>query len=300
VRRPTISPTGFRHVTIAALLALVFIIVTGGAVRVTESGLGCPEWPNCDANSLTPRDASDLHGMVEFVNRTITGLVSVAVIVAVLGSHWRRPFRRDLVWLSWGLVAGVAGQIVLGGLTVLYDLAPPLVMAHFLLSLLLVADALVLHWRAGIDDRAVDRLRPTVDEPTTALGRVLPLLAAVAVVTGTVVTGTGPHGGDAEAPRFGFTIHAVARVHGAAVVVFGAVVLVLLRRLHVTRAPAEVQRRARLLVTAVFLQAVVGYTQYFTDVPALLVAVHILGAVLVWSATVWFVLGLKEPVPVPD
>ena len=131
--RLALSPRAYRRVTLAALLALAFIIVTGGAVRLTGSGLGCPTWTSCEEGSLVPVDASSTHAMIEFVNRTITGLVSVAVMLAVLGSLFRRPRRRDLTLLSLGLVAGVLGQIVLGGLTVLFELAPPFVMGHFLL-----------------------------------------------------------------------------------------------------------------------------------------------------------------------
>ncbi|MDP1804751.1 MAG: COX15/CtaA family protein, partial [Acidimicrobiales bacterium] len=145
MRVPTLSPPAYRRVTLFALLALAFIVVTGGAVRLTGSGLGCPDWPTCAENRVVA--PWEYHAMVEFVNRTITGLVSMAVMLAVLGSLVRRPRRRDLLWLSVGLVAGVLGQIVLGGLTVLFHLTPGFVMAHFLLSMVLIANAVVLHHR---------------------------------------------------------------------------------------------------------------------------------------------------------
>src|SRR5438309_109390 len=138
MRLPRLSPAAFRQITLVAAVLLAVIIVTGAAVRLTDSGLGCPAWPNCAAGRLTPHSASDSHAMVEFVNRVFTGLVSVVVIVAVLGSLLRDPRRRDLVWLSLGLVGGVVAQAVLGGLTVLFDLAPPFVMAHFLVSIALL------------------------------------------------------------------------------------------------------------------------------------------------------------------
>ena len=142
-----LSPWAYRRITLIALLALAFIIVTGGAVRITGSGLGCPDWPTCADGRIVAEQS--FHPMVEFVNRVITGIVSLAVILAVLGSLVRRPRRPDLIVLSLGLVLGIVAQIVLGGETVKHDLAPPYVMAHFLLSLLIVWDAVVLHHRAG-------------------------------------------------------------------------------------------------------------------------------------------------------
>ena len=139
MRLPELSPSAYRRVTLAALWSLVFIVVTGAAVRLSNSGLGCTDWPTCKANRVVA--PFEYHAMVEFVNRTITGLVSVAVILAVLGSLRRVPRRRDLTWLSLGLVAGVVGQIVLGGMVVKFDLNPWLVQGHFVLSMLLVLDA---------------------------------------------------------------------------------------------------------------------------------------------------------------
>src|SRR5206468_5475124 len=186
------SPRTYRRITLLALVLLAVIVVTGGAVRLTGSGLGCPRWPTCD-NDIVRVAPSDIHKSIESVNRTITGLVSVAVIVAVLGSVVRRPRRRDLIWLSAGLVAGVIGQIVLGGLVVLFDLAPPLVMGHFILSMLLVLDAVVLHHRAGLPDGAVTR--PVVGREVVVMGRLLVVAAAIVLFLGTIVTASGPHPG---------------------------------------------------------------------------------------------------------
>ena len=158
VRLPELSPSAYRRVTLAALWSLVFIVVTGAAVRLSNSGLGCTDWPTCKANRVVA--PFEYHAMVEFVNRTITGLVSVAVILAVLGSLRRVPRRRDLTWLSVGLVAGVVGQIVLGGMVVKFDLNPWLVQGHFVLSMLLVLDAAVLAHRAGLDDASASGPAP--------------------------------------------------------------------------------------------------------------------------------------------
>ena len=297
----TLSPAAYRRVTLIALVALAFIIVTGGAVRLTGSGLGCPDWPNCDNGRLVA--PLEKHAMVEFVNRTVTGLVSVAVIVAVLGSLKRDPRRRDLVWLSLGLVAGVVGQIVLGGLTVLFDLAPPLVMGHFLLSIAILADALVLHWRAGGPEPGA---RPAgiagapgqaVAPELRALGRLVTATTALVIFLGTVVTAAGPHGGDEETPRLDVPLHRAAQVHGLTVVLLVALVvttLVLLRR---AGAPPAVRRRGAMLLGVLLGQAAIGYVQYFTGVPVLLVGAHIAGAVAVWSAALRFQLGLVDRGP---
>lgn len=286
MRLPRSSPAAYRRITLLAVLAIGFIIVTGAAVRLTGSGLGCPDWPTCDKGRLVA--PLETHALVEFVNRTITGAVSVLVMLAVLGSLVRVPRRRDLTWLSLGLVAGVIAQIVLGGVTVLTHLHPAAVQGHFVLSMLLVADAVVLHHRAGQPDGAPrTSASPTVARLT---GAIVALTAAV-VVAGTVVTGTGPHGGDEAARRFGFDIESVARVHGVLVMVLLAVTLVLVDRVvrrpsASTPAPAAVRRAAEGFLLVCVLQAAVGYTQYFTGVPVLLVGGHVLGAVVVWVAAV--------------
>jgi cytochrome c oxidase assembly protein subunit 15 len=294
MRVPHLSPVAYRRITIVAAVLLAVIIVTGGAVRLSDSGLGCPSWPNCSANSLTAHGASDAHQWIESLNRMFTGLVSVAVIVAVLGSLVRVPKRMDLVWLSLGLVAGVFAQAVLGGLTVLFDLKPGFVMAHFLLSIVLLTDALVLVRRAGQPDAPA---HPVVTGRTVVLGRALLVLAGLVLVTGTVVTGAGPHSGGGKrdnVSRLDLRIPEVARVHGTTVMIFLALVLVMVWLLRRDRAPRGVQQRATLLLVVLLAQAAIGYVQYFTDIPALLVGFHIAGATAVWSATVVLYLGCFE------
>jgi heme a synthase len=294
MRVPHLTPSAYRRITIVAAVLLAVIIVTGGAVRLTDSGLGCPSWPNCAAGQLTARAQSDSHQWIESLNRLFTGLVSVAVIVAVLGSLVRVPRRRDLVWLSVGLVVGVLAQAVLGGLTVLFDLKPGFVMAHFLLSIVLLSDAIVLVRRAGLPDA---RSRAVVTRRTVLLGRALVALAAIVLVTGTVVTGAGPHSGGGRGDnvsRLDLPIPDVARVHGVMVMVFLAAVLLMLGLIRTDRAPHGVQRRATVLLVVLVAQAAVGYIQYFSGIPALLVGVHIAGATAVWSATLVLYLGLFD------
>jgi cytochrome c oxidase assembly protein subunit 15 len=290
-RLPRISPDGYRRITAVAVFALAAIVVTGGAVRLTGSGLGCPQWPNCDTASLSPHGNSDYHGWIEFVNRVFTGFVSLAVVVAVLGSLLRTPRRRDLTWLSIGLVVGVAAQIVLGGLTVVYGLSPPWVMAHFLVSMVLIADAVVLHARAGRPDGIA--VVPLVSSRMLTMGRTVIVLTAVVLATGTIVTGAGPHGGDEHVTRLDFSVSTVARVHGLAENVFLLAVLIAFWLLRAERAPRSVFRSGQVLLVVLVAQAVVGYVQYATGVPVVLVAVHIAGAVIVWIASLSFALSMR-------
>jgi cytochrome c oxidase assembly protein subunit 15 len=287
---PVVTPDRYRRITGYALLALGVIVVTGGAVRLTNSGLGCPQWPNCDIGHLTPHGQTSYHGAVEFVNRTFTGLVSVLVIVAVLAALARVPRRRDLTLLSVGLVVGVLAQIVLGGLTVLYGLSPPWVMAHFLVSMVLVADAVVLYRRAGDGDGP---RHPVVAPDVRTMGRLLIVAAAIVLFTGTIVTGAGPHGGDEHVQRLDFFVPDVARLHGIAENLFLVITLATLWLLARTGAPVAVRRRGNALLVVLCAQALVGYVQYFAGVPVVLVGVHIAGATAVWIAVLWFVLGLR-------
>ena len=298
MRLPTLSPPAYRRVTLVALVALTFIIVSGAAVRLTGSGLGCPDWPTCaDDRVVAPLE---YHAMVEFVNRTVTGLVSLAVIVAVLGSLRRQPRRRDLTWLSLGLVGGVIGQIVLGGLTVLFELKPGFVMAHFLVSMVLLFDAVVLHDRAGRPDGpdpGGDAVAWTADRDLRLLGSMAVAAAGLVLFLGTVVTSSGPHGGDENAERLQFALPQVARLHGAAVVLFLGLTVVALLRLRAAKAPTRVLRRGELVLAVSVAQAAIGYIQYFNGVPALLVGVHVAGAAAVWIAALRFRLSLSAPTP---
>jgi cytochrome c oxidase assembly protein subunit 15 len=285
MNRVRISPRTYRALCVAALLLLCTIVVTGAAVRLTGSGLGCDDWPRCNDRQLI--DVSTRHAAIEQINRLFTGLVALVVILAVLGSLVRTPRRRDLTWLSAGLVAGVIGQIVLGGVTVLVDLHPLAVQSHFLLSMALVANAVVLVHRAGLSDGGgVRRLDRGVRRHLSWCGAA----TLVAIALGTVVTGAGPHAGDEHARRFDLSIGTAARVHSLAVWVAVAVVVALMVRLrknaidrHLLDGPLTIW------VCLAVAQGGIGYLQYFTGVPAALVAAHVAGATALWAATVWMI-----------
>lgn len=288
MRLQGISPARFALVTRWALWALVAIVITGSLVRLTGSGLGCSDWPTCEPGEFVP--AADFHGWVEFGNRIVTGLVSAAVIVAVGASLWRRPRRADLVWWSLVLVAGVALQIGLGAVTVLTHLSPPIVMSHFLASQVLVAAAVVLQHRAEREPPEPAGSAIRLPAGIRAHAGLLGLLTSVALFTGTVVTGTGPHGGDEHVERLQFALPSVARIHGITVAVLAAATLLgslQARRLAaghraeaIGAAAAELGRRIRIVIAVMAAQAAIGYVQYFNELPVVLVALHVVGATL--------------------
>ena len=260
---------------------------------LTGSGLGCTDWPTCEEGEFFA-ELDNVHAMVEFLNRLFTGVVSIAVALAVLGSVIRQPRRRDLLWLSLGLVGGVIAQIVWGGFTVLTDLAPEMVMGHYLISALLLIDATVLVQRASTGGAP---LGPAVPPRVLWLSRTMVALMVVVLVTGTVVTNTGPHAGDENAVRFGFDISHVARIHGLSVITMAVTIVVTLSLAYRTPAGPGLRRRGGLLVAAVVVQAAVGYIQYFTGVPAWLVGIHVFGSVLVLIAVLAVHLGMVRRPP---
>ncbi len=221
--RRGISPERYRLIAIGALLALSVIIVSGAAVRLTNSGLGCDDWPRCSDTKLV--DVSSRHAAIEQINRFFTGVVGAAVIAAVLASHRRRPVRRDLTVLSWLLVAGVVGNAVLGGISVKVDLHPLAIQGHMVLSMFLVVVGTFLVRRAGEPDGVP--LAPSVGAPRAGWSGPTSRSPVLAVLTGTVVTGAGPHAGDESAKRLDVSIESVARVHGVTVMAAIALAVVI-------------------------------------------------------------------------
>jgi cytochrome c oxidase assembly protein subunit 15 len=292
MRLSELSPRAYRRLTLLALLLLGAIIVTGAAVRLSGSGLGCRDWPNCEPGELI--GVANPNQRIEQINRLFTGLVCVGVIAAVLGSRRRVPRRKDLTTLSWVLVGGVVFQAVLGGIAVKVKLAPVSVMGHFLASIVLVGVALVLHHRAAQPERP-SRMVAVVSDSTRLLARAVFALTIWVLIAGTLVTAAGPHGGDASAKRLSWPIPDVARLHGVSVDVLLTAVVFLAWRLYRDRAPRRV-----LTIVSVYLllgcaQAALGYIQYLNAIPALLVGFHVAGAVLVFSAAMQLQLELTVP-----
>jgi cytochrome c oxidase assembly protein subunit 15 len=213
-----VSPAVVRGTAIAAVVCYALLVVTGGAVRLTGSGLGCPDWPSCYQHRLIAQ--LSFHPMVEDLNRLVSVLVTVVSAVALVLAWLRSPRRRDLMWLSGGLVAGVVAQIVLGGLVVLFKLNPYLVALHFLLTIVVLADAIVLFHRSGLDESCAvpEEHRPVVRPELLWLSRLLLVALALVTTIGTVVSGAGPHAGAPSTPsdpikRIPIALHDIAQLH---------------------------------------------------------------------------------------
>ncbi len=264
----------------ATLVANVGIVLTGGAVRLTASGLGCPTWPRCTEDSFTPRGALDYHSAIEFGNRTLT-FVLTAIAVATLMSAWQSG-RHDLRRLAAVLALGIPAQAVIGGITVLTDLNPWIVSFHLLVSMAMISLAvLYLH-----------RIDAPASSVVTRTSRLVPLAwttyaaAWVVLYVGTVVTGSGPHAGDADAPRNGLDPLQLSQLHADFVFLLVGLTLALVIA-HPTRATVT-------LLAVELAQGLIGFVQYYTDLPVVLVALHLLGACLVTAATTWVVISVRE------
>ena len=277
------SPATYRKICIAALVAVCMIVVTGAAVRLSGSGLGCADWPNCNDSKLI--DVSTTHGTIEQLNRLFTGVVMIAVIAAVLGALRRSPRRRDLTRLAIVIALGVPMQGVVGGIVVLTDLNPFANQQHFLLSMILVALAVVLVVRAGEPDGGTRTA--TVSDRTALHVKAMTVMTALALVSGTFVTGAGPHAGDEKAKRFDVAISSMARVHSITVLLTIALAAALFWRLrtqHHDRAVLDNPLTTWMVVA--IAQAGLGYTQYFNGVPAVLVGIHVALATALWLVTI--------------
>ena len=296
--RLAVSPELYRRVTFVAVAALTVIVLTGAAVRLTGSGLGCPDWPKCYGRTIPPLQ---FHTVVEFGNRMITGLVGVVVIAAAGLAFLRRPYRRHLVILGVLLPIGVIGQAVLGGLVVKYDLNPYLVMSHFILSMLLLDASFALAWCAAHDSgwRA-----PSRDRVGTWAVRGLVPFGQLTVLVGTMATGAGPHAGEHEGQlvkRLTFqgsdTLSWMVQRHAVVAGAFGvaAVAVWLIDR----RAGSERRAQRPLTVLCLLLaaQGVLGFVQYRLQLPAGMVWAHVALASLAWLATLWAVASAGRLVP---
>jgi len=299
IRKGTLSPLAFRRIAVAALVSLVVITITGAAVRLTESGLGCSDWPTCESDELIPE--FEYHAWIEFGNRLFTGVVSIAVVAAALGAWLRSPRRRDLTRLSWLLVLGVPMQAVVGAIVVLSELNPWAVLPHFLLSIVLVWIAVLLVYRAGIDDDEWVAQTARVSRPHAW---VISTLTSVAIVLGALVTGSGPHTGNRKGEvieRLPLEVASIARLHGTSVVFLLVAVVATFWWLRQNGATEREVRLCSIVLVILLLQGTIGYVQYFTGVPALLVGIHVFGATMLWIAVLWFHLNsAASPIELPD
>lgn len=301
--RSFLAPTerSMRAWALASVVVNAGITVTGAGVRVTESGLGCPTWPRCTPDSFVPvvhADVDPLNMAVEFGNRLLTFLVLAVGVACVLAALRLSPRRSSLVRLAWLQPVGIVAQALWGGLVVGTMLNPFTVGMHYLISSGLIAACWLLYARSGEGDAPMRRI---THRDVRRLGHVLLAAVFVLLVVGVGVSGTGPHSGDELASRFDFDIEVIARLHADIAYVVVGLTFALLFALHVTNGPRPARRAALALFGAELLQGLIGYTQWFLAVPALLVLLHVLGSTLVWIATLRVVTSLRardrEPAP---
>ncbi|WP_448616591.1 COX15/CtaA family protein [Modestobacter sp. URMC 112] len=291
----TVRDSTVSRLALASAVANGLVVLTGGIVRLTGSGLGCPTWPRCTEESFVSTPELAVHGVIEFGNRLLT-FVLVAVAAATLVAVFRSA-RNDLRRLAVLAFLGIPAQGVVGGITVLTGLNPYTVAAHFLVSIVLVALTTTMWLRSrepGVGQFVVRR-------PLARLAQGVAATTALVLVLGTLVTGSGPHSGDPDAGRTGWDPELVSQLHADAVFLLVGLTVALLVALHATDAPARVRRAARDLLVVELAQGVVGYVQYFTQLPVVLVLVHMAGAVLITgfaARLLWAVRGPASELPV--
>jgi heme a synthase len=294
MRVPRMSAVAFRRLTTANLLLLVAVIVSGAIVRLSNSGLGCADWPNCNATDFV--SVATHHAAIEQINRLFSGLIGIPLGITVLAAYQLRPRRRDLQKLAWILFGLFWCEAIVGGISVEVKLAWVSVMSHFLLALGLVSVAIQMFVRA----RQAAGPRVAIVAPVAArLVRVVYLWTIAVVVLGTLVTAAGPHGGDAQAKRLTIPITDLARSHGSAVDLLVILTLVTTVVLVRTRAPRVVINAASITLGAMVAQGVLGYVQYAQGVPQVLVGFHVFGAVVVFGAVQYLELSTRAPDTTP-
>ncbi len=279
-----------KRFAIGTLVANIVIVVTGSAVRLTGSGLGCPTWPRCTSESFVVQDALGAHGVIEFSNRLLTFMLVAIAVMTWTVTMRHRPHRSSLRRIATLLAVGIPAQAVLGGVTVLTDLNPYVVALHLLLSLAMIGVAVVFVRRIDEEDRPP---QPTVPRAAVLLTRCLFGVTWTVLYVGTIVTGSGPHAGDADSPRTGLRPAAVSQVHADLVFLLVGLTLGVMVAFMVTGAPERARRAVRWLLGVELAQGLVGFVQYFADLPIVLVGLHVLGAALVSACATWVLLGTR-------
>ena len=295
--RLSLTPTQYRRLTYVALGALTLIVLTGAAVRLTDSGLGCPDWPKCYGRTLPPLS---VHAVIEYSNRVVSGLVGVIAVAVFVAGFFRRPRRRDLIWLSATLPVGVLAQAVLGGFTVREHLAPGFVMGHFALSMIVLIGAVALAWQATHEPGSRPR---STDRTVMWSARVLLPLGGLAIFAGTAATAAGPHSGGVSGDkvhRLHFkgndTLQWVVHQHATIAAVFGVAVIGVWL-LHRRRGMARTFEPLTVLGVLIAAQGLIGSVQYELHLPSDIVWVHVGLATLSWLTVLWVVAAAGRLVP---
>ncbi|GAA0440964.1 COX15/CtaA family protein [Streptomyces olivaceiscleroticus] len=296
-RRWQPSAAFVRRAALATVVMAVIIVVTGGAVRLSESGLGCETWPKCTSESLTPTADMGIHGLIEFGNRLLTYVLCAVVGLFIIAARARAPRRRSLTRLGWAQFWLVMSNAVIGGITVLTGLNPYIVSSHFLAATALLTVA-VLSWiRASEGD---DKPRDLVARPVRQLSWLLVLATAALTLIGTVVTGAGPHAGDArKVHRIPLDWQEITQLHVDFVYIVVGLSVALWFTLRAVKAPAAPRRLVLELFACLAFQGVIGYVQYFLHLPELIVGIHMFGSTLVWICVLRVFLSLRGRGPLP-
>ncbi|MBL7256703.1 COX15/CtaA family protein [Paractinoplanes lichenicola] len=287
---PKVRFLPLRPLALASLVANVALVVTGAAVRLTGSGLGCPTWPRCTDESYTTTSEMGVHGVIEFGNRLLTFALGIIAVACVIAALLERPRRRSRVLLSVAVLLYIPLQAVIGGITVLTNLNPWVVGLHFLVSIVIIAFAYALWRRAGEGDGLPVRLVPA---PLRHLAWILTTVSASVIALGVVVTGSGPHAGDLDAKRNGLDPATVSQAHADVVFLLVGLTLAMIFALQAVKAPRATVRAAIVLLAVELAQGLIGFVQYFTHLPVLLVGAHMLGSALVWTSTLAVLWSLR-------
>jgi cytochrome c oxidase assembly protein subunit 15 len=283
------------RLALASLVVNVLIVLTGGTVRLTASGLGCPTWPRCTEDSFVPQGELGVHGAIEFGNRLVT-FVLAAVAIATFLTAWKYG-RPTLARLALLLGLGVPAQAVVGGITVLTDLNPWIVAFHLLVSMAMIQVAVILLRRLREGDGPA---HATVPGAVGWLVRTTFVVGWAVLYLGTIVTGSGPHAGDVDAPRNGLDPATLSQLHTDAVFLLLGLTIGCLFALCAVAAPARAVGAAWVLLALELAQGVVGFVQYFTGLPVVLVGLHLLGSALVAAALAWLLLGVRDRAEVTE
>jgi heme a synthase len=302
------TPVSMRRLALAGVIADTVIMSTGAAVRLSASGLGCPDWPQCStADIVASKNAGQtlLNTWIEFGNRLLNvPLVIIAALIFIAAWRFRPPEldgrrRRGLVWLAAAQPLGVVAQAVIGGIVVLTKLNPATVSVHFLVSAAVVAAAVALHMRcAAIAGTPGGPGTPTTRRDLRVISAALVAVTCLMLAAGTVVTGTGPLAGDAGVPRYGLPLEGVTQLHADIGWLLAGLSIALVLGLRLSGAPRQAVRAGWIMLAALGSQGVIGYIQYFTHLPAGLVWVHVTGSVLVWIAVLRLFFVMRERAPV--
>lgn len=291
-----VSTKWVRRIALINVIVNVIIVLTGGAVRLTDSGMGCASWPNCTPETFFPTPAMGIHSAIEWSNRLFGGVVTVVALAAFIAALLRRPRRKSLVWLTFSVGLGVIVQALIGAVTVGTVLSPYMVSVHFLVSMAVLAVAYAAWVRAGEPD---GEARALAAPAVVWLWRSIAAVTLVTLTAGTVVTGAGPRAGDANAPRLAIDEAAAAQAHADLACLLIGLSVGLVFAAFAAKVGPRTRRAAIVLVVVEAAQGLIGLVQYLTDLPVALVAAHMLGAALLWLAVLAVGTSLRHRLPRP-